>query len=43
MVGNNLTMRSTALGMDAPIAQAKRRTVIQEKSENCGLYMIASL
>jgi len=33
---SSLTMMSTALGMDTPSAQARRRTDTHAISENCG-------
>ena len=39
MVGNNLTIMSTAAGMDLPIAHEKRLTEIDAISENCGEYI----
>jgi hypothetical protein len=37
MDGMSLTIKSTAAGMDLPIAQARRRTDTAANSENCGL------
>jgi hypothetical protein len=38
-VGNSLTIRSTAAGMDLFKDHAKRLTDIEAMSENCGEYI----
>jgi hypothetical protein len=38
-VGNSMTMKSTAAGMDLFNAHAKRLTDIEAMSENCGEYI----
>jgi hypothetical protein len=40
MTGMSLTMRPKALPMVVPIAQARRRREITEKSESGGVYMM---
>jgi hypothetical protein len=39
MLGSNLTMMSTAEGIDFLIAHEKRLTDMEAMSENCGVYI----